>query len=75
MWAPEATYLVWLDCRGLELDITPQRFFLEQARVGLNDGADFGEAGEGFIRLNYGCPRALLEEGLSRMKTALDQRG
>ena len=75
MLAPEGTYLGWLDCRGLGLSITPQQFFLEQARVGLNDGADFGEAGEGFARLNFGCPRAVLEEGLTRMKTALDKRG
>jgi len=74
MWAPEGTYLGWLDCRRLELKVSPQKFFLQQARVGLNDGADFGEAGRGFVRLNYGCPRELLMEGLSRMKDALENR-
>ncbi len=74
MWTPEATYLGWLDCRGLGLDCSPQDFFLDQARVGLNDGADFGAAGEGFVRLNFGCPRALLENGLNRIKTALAER-
>lgn len=68
---PEGTFLAWLDCRELGLDCSPQRFFLEKARVGLNDGCDFGVQGEGFARLNFGCPQELLEEGLSRMKTAL----
>jgi cystathionine beta-lyase len=71
MWTPEGTYLSWLDCRDLDLGVSPQRFFLEEARVGLNDGADFGEAGRGFVRLNFGCPRKVLEEGLHKMKNAL----
>jgi cystathionine beta-lyase len=74
VWKPEGTYLAWLDCRGLGLDITPQKFFLKQAKVGLNEGKDFGEAGEGFVRLNFGCPQSLLEEGLGRMKAALANR-
>jgi cystathionine beta-lyase len=71
MWTPEGTYLGWLDCRGLDLEISPQKFFLEQAKVGLNDGSDFGVGGNGFIRLNFGCPRALLEKGLNRIKDAV----
>ena len=74
LWRPEGTYLAWLDCRDLALELPPQKFFLEQARVGLNDGADFGAAGEGFVRLNFGCPRDLLEVGLTRMKAALAER-
>ncbi len=74
VWKPEGTYLAWLDCRGLELDISPQKFFLEEAKVGLNDGKDFGEGGVGFVRLNFGCPRVMLEEGLDRMKAALNHR-
>lgn len=73
VWKPEGTYLAWLDCRGLELDRSPHKFFLEEAKVGLNDGATFGEAGTGFVRLNFGCPRQLLEEGLGRMKTAVSK--
>lgn len=73
MWRPEGTYLAWLDCRGLDLDIPPQEFFLKEAKVGLNDGAAFGTAGEGFVRLNFGCPRALLKEGLDRMQAALSR--
>lgn len=67
---PEATYLAWLDCRGLGLE-NPQQFFLEKARVGLTDGAGFGAGGSGFVRLNFGCPRSTLVEGLERMKMAL----
>ncbi len=65
---PEGTYLGWLDCRGLQLDQSPQAFFLEKAKVGLNEGRDFGLPGDGFVRINFGCPRVLLEEGLARMK-------
>ncbi len=45
--------------------------FFEDAGVGLSDGALFGEAGRGFVRLNFGCPRALLEEALQRMERAV----
>ena len=63
-----ATYLAWLDVRGLNLD-TPHQFF-EDAGVGLSNGIDFGAPG--FLRLNFGCPRAMLQEGLDRMKRAVD---
>jgi cysteine-S-conjugate beta-lyase len=69
--APEATYLGWLDFSALDLPETPQAFFLEQAQVALVDGASFGPGGEGFVRLNFGCPQALLVEGLTRMDRAL----
>ena len=48
MSRPEATYLGWLDCREANLPGTPHEFFLEEARVALNDGATFGRGGEGF---------------------------
>ncbi|HEY2995300.1 MAG TPA: PatB family C-S lyase [Methylomirabilota bacterium] len=68
----EATYLAWLDCRGARIPGgDPCTFFLERARVALNDGRLFGPGGEGFVRLNFGCPRALLGEGLERMRSAL----
>jgi cystathionine beta-lyase len=73
MQAPEGTYLGWLDCRGSAAATDPQRFFLERAKVGFNPGPDFGPPGAGFVRLNFGCPRAMLEEGLSRMARALAQ--
>jgi cystathionine beta-lyase len=68
---PEATYLGWLDFNALDLPETPQAFFLELARVALVDGASFGPGGEGFVRLNFGCPQTLLVEGLTRMDRAL----
>lgn len=67
---PEATYLSWLDCRALAQD-NPQQFLLQQARVALNDGVTFGAGGEGFVRLNFGCPRSTLETALVRLKQAL----
>ena len=71
MAKPEGTYLAWLDCSQSGIEGNPQKFFLENAKVALNDGAPFGQGGEGFVRLNFGCPRALLMEGLARMKAAL----
>ena len=74
IWSPEGTFLGWLDCRELDLGESAHSFFLKNARVGLNDGKDFGEDGDGFLRLNFGCPRVTLNEGLHRMKTALEKR-
>lgn len=71
MWRPEGTYLGWLDCREAGIDGPPHQFFLEQARVALNEGASFGRGGEGFVRLNFGCPRSTLYEALERMRVAL----
>ncbi|PHQ25091.1 aminotransferase [Marinobacter guineae] len=70
--APEGTYLMWLDCRGLDLDdVGLKRFFIQDAGVGMNPGVSFGTQGSGFMRLNIGCPRAVLEEVLDRIETAL----
>jgi cystathionine beta-lyase len=69
---PAATYLGWIDCRAAGIDGNPYKFFLEQGKVALNDGTSFGPGGEGFVRLNFGCPRQLLLEGLGRMRDALD---
>lgn len=63
----EATYLAWIDTRPAGLE-TPVKFF-EQAGVGLSDGRDF--AAPGFVRLNFGCPRATLDKALRRMAQAL----
>jgi cystathionine beta-lyase len=71
MGLPEATYLAWLDCRQSAIQGSPHDFFLEKARVALNKGDDFGQSGEGFVRMNFGCPRAMLVEALERMKKAL----
>ncbi|QVW26029.1 PatB family C-S lyase [Pseudomonas hormoni] len=70
MNVPQSTYLAWLDCSALGLE-NPQQFFLEQAKVGLSPGLDFGDDCKQFVRLNFGCPRALLEEGIARMERSL----
>ncbi len=71
MGKPEGTYLAWLDCRAANLPEKPSDFFLKYGKLAVNDGHRFAKPGEGFVRLNYGCPRKTLEEGLERMKTAL----
>jgi cystathionine beta-lyase len=68
---PEGTYLAWLDCHDAPIPGNPHDFFLERARVAMNDGATFGRGGEGFVRLNLGCPRSMLAEALDRMGQAL----
>lgn len=68
----EGTYLVWVDCRGVGLssrEITD--ILLEKEKVRVNPGSLYGEAGEGFIRLNIACPREKLIEGLNRLKRGL----
>lgn len=73
IWKPEGTFLGWLDCRQLDVE-SPYAFFLEEARVGLNDGRTFGEPGRGFLRMNFGCPRSTLREALARIQAALEER-
>ena len=68
---PEATYLMWLDCSASAIPGNPHEFFLQKAKVALNDGAMFGPGGEGFVRLNIACPLSTLTEALQRMRTAL----
>lgn len=72
---PQATYLAWLDCNDLvkngKINGSPFDFFLKQAKVAFNDGATFGTGGTNFVRLNFGCPRELLNDGLERMKKSL----
>lgn len=72
---PQASYLIFLDCRKLGL---PQeelvRLFVEDARLGLNDGTMFGKEGKGFMRLNVGCPRSVLGTALQRLKEAVDKK-
>lgn len=72
---PEGTYLAWLDCREAALPgDDPRTFFLENARVGLSDGLDFGTAGRGFARICFASPRSILREALERMSEALADR-
>ncbi len=72
---PEATYLVWLDCRGLELgDDQLRDFFIQEAGLGLNEGRSFGTGGSGFMRLNIAAPKSLIEKAMGQLKTAYDKR-
>lgn len=70
---PQASFLVWLDCRGLGLDHDALTgLFVRKARLALNDGEMFGPGGEGFMRLNVAAPRVILEEAMQRLKSAVD---
>ena len=72
MVKPEGTYLAWLDCRELGLsDKELKGFFVNEAKVGVNSGDVFGKQGEGFVRLNFGCSKELLREGMERIERAI----
>lgn len=74
MMRPQASYLVFLDCRALELDQKELvDLFVDGAHLALNDGTMFGKEGEGFMRLNVACPRSLLEDALNRLKDACNR--
>ena len=65
----EATYLVWLDCRSLNKTSEQlSKILLEEAKLWVNPGTMYGAVGEGFLRINIGCPRELLIDGLNRLK-------
>jgi cystathionine beta-lyase len=72
MRKPEGTYLAWLDCRETGLTGDLCEYFIQNGRVAFNNGAMFGKGGQGFVRLNFGCPRSTLLDGLGRMKHALE---
>ncbi len=69
----EGTYLAWLDCRQSGIQGSPYHFFLEKAKVALNNGVECGKGGEGFVRLNFACPQKTLAEALERMASALKE--
>jgi cystathionine beta-lyase len=70
----EATYLAWLDMRSLGLKSKELRKFMtEKARIGCNDGPSFGPGGEGFQRLNFACPRPILQKALEQLKDAFGE--
>jgi len=72
---PEATFLVWLDFSAYHLNEKQLGKILIDGGVALNNGSKFGTGGEGYFRLNFGCPRAILEEGLIKIEKALNHRG
>jgi cystathionine beta-lyase len=68
----DALYLSWMDCRGLGLSAPElRRFMLTKARVWLDHGSKFGVEGEGFMRVNLGCPRATVDEAINRITSAV----
>lgn len=70
---PDATYLVWLDCRGLGMENEElRRFMIEEAGLGLNEGWSFGRSLSGYMRLNAACPRSVIEKALKQLKEAVD---
>ena len=69
---PEASFLVWLDCRELALTQDElMTFFNDTAKIALNNGASYGTGGEGFVRLNIGCPRSIVDEASHRIEHAV----
>jgi cystathionine beta-lyase len=69
---PQASFLVWLDCRALGLNHDQLiDLFVNKARLALNDGAMYGPGGEGFMRMNVGTPRAVLQQALQQLSEAL----
>lgn len=75
MIRPQASYLVFLDCRTLGLNQKELvDLFVDGAHLALNDGTMFGKEGEGFMRLNVACPRSVLEKALKQLKKACDNR-
>ncbi len=70
---PDATYLVWLDCRELGMDNEElHRFMIQDAKLGLNDGNTFEHHLNGFMRLNAACPRSVLQKALEQLQNAVN---
>ena len=71
---PQASFLVWLNCRGLELNHDKLlELFIDKAHLALNDGEMFGPGGEGFMRLNVGTPRSVLRQALEQLAKAVNE--
>lgn len=69
---PQASFLMWLDCRGLGLDHDSLvDLFVRKAGLALNDGEMFGPGGEGFMRLNIASPRSVIRQALEQLREAL----
>ncbi|MDO4159632.1 MAG: PatB family C-S lyase [Prevotellaceae bacterium] len=71
-WRPQASFLIWLDCRGLGLGYNEMiNLFINEAHLALNDGNMFGKEGKGFMRMNVGTSRKVLEQALEQLKDAV----
>ena len=72
-FAPDATYLMWLDCRALGLSNDALRDFMVcKAGLGLNDGCSFGRSLNGYMRLNAACPRSVLRKAMEQLEAAVN---
>ncbi len=72
MVTPEASFLVWLDCRSLGMEQDQLvKMFINRAHLALNDGSMFGDEGRGYMRLNVACPRQVLKKALDHLRDAL----
>jgi len=75
LFEPEGTYLLWLDCRALDMDdVQLKQFFVHQVGVGMSPGTVFGDGGSGFMRMNIGAPRHVVIRALERIAHALESR-
>lgn len=73
---PQASFLIWLDCRSLGLSHEALiDLFVNRARLALNEGGMFGQEGRGFMRLNIGSPRAMLQQAMERLRAAVEEVG
>ncbi|MCG3419614.1 MalY/PatB family protein [Oceanobacillus jordanicus] len=71
----QGTYLLWIDCTKLGMDEKElKKFMIEKAKVGLNTGIEYGEEGKHFMRMNIGCPKATVEEGVQRIIQAIQTK-
>ena len=71
-WRPQASFLVWLDCRALELNHNQLvSLFIQKAHLALNDGEMFGEEGRGFMRMNVAVPRSIRKQALDQLRQAV----
>jgi len=65
--------MIWLDCRAMGMTGQElQRFFVDRAEVGMNEGSSFGPGGEGFMRMNLACPRSTVEKALKQIEQAIN---
>ena len=69
---PDATYLMWLDCRAMEMSQEALvDFMIHRAGLGLSNGKGFDPSLTGFLRLNVACPRSVLEQAMEQLNTAM----
>ena len=69
---PEASFLVWIDFKGLNIEHpTLKNLLINEAKVGMNDGLDFGDQNECCFRMNVGCPLSIVKQALNQILNAL----